>query len=80
MFAILLVLVAISFLTRLPSPWRLDVINDEMHHLESWRNRYKSQDIYPLFLQKLELSGRLSPAKLNLLHKIYQSSPLIQRA
>ena len=80
MFAILLVLVAISFLTRLPSPWRLDVINDEMHHLESWRNRYKSQDIYPLFLQKLELSGRLSPAKLNLLHKFYQSSPLIQRA
>lgn len=78
--AAVLLLVLVTCQTRLSAPWRLEVTNDEMHHLESWRNRYKSDDIYPLFLQKLEASGRLSPARLELVRKLYHSSPLAQRA
>lgn len=73
------VLVLVSLLTRLPAAWKLDVINDEMHHLQSWRNRYGTDDIYPLFLQRLEAGGRLSPQRLELVRRIYHLHPLVQR-
>ncbi len=73
-------LVALAVCTRLPAPWQMDVTNDEMHHLESWRNRYKSDDVYPLFLQKLQAKGNLSPARLELIRKLYRSSPLVPHA
>ena len=41
--AILIILLAA--ITRLPSPWRMDVTNDEMLHLESYRNHYRTDDI-----------------------------------
>ena len=50
-----------------------------MHHLESWRNRYGTNDIYPLFLQRLEASGRLSPERLEMVRGIYDLHPLVQR-
>lgn len=73
-------LVGLAFFTRVPAPWQMDVTNDEMHHLESWRNRYKSDDVYPLFLQKLEAKESLSPARLELIRKLYHSSPLVPHA
>src|ERR1035437_702534 len=75
---VLLTLLALC--TRLPAPWQMDVTNDEMHHLESWRNRYKSDDIYPLFLHKLEARENLSPVRLELIRKLYFSSSLVPHA
>lgn len=78
--AVLVLLGVFALVTRLTTPWRLDVINDEMHHLESWRNHYGSDDIYPLFLQRLESSGKLSPARLEWARWAYHLHPLTQRA
>lgn len=56
-----LCLVAATILVRfLPAPWQLDVIIDEMLHLESWRNRYDEPLISPLVMEKLHATGRLS--------------------
>ena len=75
-----ILLVGLSFSTRLPAPWQMDVTNDEMHHLESWRNRYKSDDIYPLFLKKLEARKDLSPVRVEMVRKLYFSSSLVPHA
>ena len=48
---VLLVFVALA--TRLPAPWGPEVIGDEMLHLESWRNRYRTDDMMPLFMRRL---------------------------
>lgn len=50
-------LVALTFV---PSAWRLDPIIDEMYHLESWRNRYGTDDPLPIFRVRLAASGALS--------------------
>src|SRR4051812_26184124 len=73
------VIVAIALATRGAAPWRLPVMNDEMHHLESWRNRYRTDDIYPLFIKRLEQGNRLSPATLARVKRIYHSGSLAQR-
>ena len=75
-----LLLVVLSLWTRVPAPWQMDVTNDEMHHLESWRNRYKSDDVYPLFLEKLEAKENLSPSRLELARRLYHSSSLVPHA
>ena len=62
MGALVLVGMALAVLltayTRLPAPWRVGVTNDEMLHLESFRNHYRTDDIYPVFVRKVELAGR----------------------
>ncbi len=78
---ILMALVAaVALATRLPAPWQRNLINDEMHHLESWRNRYRTDDIYPLFLKKLESGGRVDKRKIEMVRRLYRGSPLFQRA
>jgi hypothetical protein len=72
-------LVIVLCALRLAAPWRFVVINDEMHHLESWRNRYRTDNIYPMFMDRLEKTHRLSPKRLELVWKVYRSSPIIQR-
>ncbi len=78
-WVVALLIGALALSTRLAAPWRTDVINDEMHHLQSWRNRYGTDDIYPLFLQRLEASGKLPARRLEQVRKIYHAHPLIQR-
>jgi hypothetical protein len=73
------VVALIALATRAPAPWRLPVTNDEMHHLESWRNRYRTDDIYPLFIRRLEETNRLGPARLAQVKRIYHSGALAQR-
>jgi hypothetical protein len=73
------VIVVLALVTRLPAPWKLELINDEQHHLESWRNRYGTDDIYPLFLERLRVTGRLKGDRLALAERVYHSSPLVQR-
>lgn len=65
--AILIVLLAA--ITRLPSPWRMDVTNDEMLHLESYRNHYRSDDISPDLLRQLERARILTAGKIGLCPK-----------
>jgi hypothetical protein len=72
-------LAALSLATRLPAPWRLDVVNDEMYHIQSWRNRYRTDDVLPLFLQRIEETNRLSSQQKDSLRRLYQNSPLFQR-
>ncbi len=66
--------------TRLAAPWRLSVTNDEMRHLECWRNQYRTDDIFPLFLEKLERGGWLAGDRLEMVRDFYESGPLAQRA
>lgn len=74
-----ILLVAIALISRIAAPWQLGITNDEMHHLKSWRNRYGTNDIYPMFIQRLEETKSLTPAKLARVKRIYAASPLIQR-
>ncbi len=76
----LVLLTGLTAFTRLAAPGQTTVTNDEMHHLESWRNRYRTDDAYPLFLERLEGSGMLSEKRLELVRKAYHASPLVQRA
>lgn len=57
----------------------MSVTNDEMRHLECWRNQYRTDDIFPLFLGKLERGGWLAGEKLELVRRVYDSGPLAQR-
>lgn len=68
---------AVVVTTRGPAPWRIEVTNDEFHHLESWRNRYRTDDIFPLFLDRLE--GRLPASVMSKVQWAYDASPLVQR-
>lgn len=72
---ILLVLIAIA--TRFPAPWRMEVTNDEMLHLKSWRNHYGTNSIFPLFVARLQ---SLPKSRLNQqLIDLYNRGPLFQR-
>jgi hypothetical protein len=51
-------LILLTLVTRVGAPWRLAVTNDEAnHHLESWRNRYRSASVFPIFFERLVESG-----------------------
>ncbi|MGE0712590.1 MAG: hypothetical protein AB7N76_33320 [Planctomycetota bacterium] len=76
----LVLLVLFGALTRLPAPWRMDVLNDELHHLESWRNRYRTDDVYPHFLRRVRAATFLSDATKQRVERFYASGPLAQRA
>lgn len=75
---VLLVLFAAS--TRLPAPWRADVTNDELHHLESWRNRYRTDDVYPLFRERIRRAAFLSESTRDRAERFYALGPLAQRS
>lgn len=62
---------------RAPNMFNDQIVNDEMLHLESYRNRYRSNDIYPVFMEKAE--NRLSSDQYATLEQWYQDSPLVQR-
>jgi hypothetical protein len=72
-------LAALSLATRLPAPWRLDAVNDEMFHIKSWRNRYRTDDVLPLFLRRIDQTNKLSSPQKDSLRRLYQTSPLFQR-
>lgn len=74
---VLLVFVALA--TRLPAPWGPEVIGDEMLHLESWRNRYRTADMMPLFQRRLDLNARFSTQQKQTLRDLYQGHPWFQR-
>ncbi len=71
------VLVVLMFLA---APGRLGVVNDEMLHLESWRNRYHDPIIYPLIMQKLRDTGRLSPQAFARFERLMAEHRWLQRA
>jgi hypothetical protein len=72
-------LVALAVGTPLPAPWRAEVIGDEMIHLESWRNRYRTDDMLPLFRLRLERHPGFSAAEKAAIERAYFASPLVQR-
>ncbi len=37
-----------------PAPWRLPVSNDEMLHLESYRNQYHTSDVFRNTMRKID--------------------------
>ena len=78
--AVLALIAVVALGTRVPAPWRVDVIGDEMLHLESWRNRYRTDDVLPLFRARLEQNAKLPPAAKRLLLHLYRTSPLFQRS
>jgi hypothetical protein len=68
-------LIASALATRLPSPWRLEVTNDEQHHhLQSWRNRYRTNDVFPVFFDRLQETHQNSRQVKKLL-AIYHAHP-----
>jgi len=75
----LAILIALTGYTRLTAPWQVCLHTDEMHHLESWRNHYRTDDIYPMFIERVESRGLLKGERLELLKRVYASSPLVQR-
>jgi hypothetical protein len=72
-------LTALALASRLPAPWRLDVTNDEMYHIESWRTQYRTENVMPLFLKHLAATSSLSSVHKESLRQLYSSSPLFQR-
>lgn len=77
--AVVLLLAAIALATRLPAPWRVEVINDEMYHLESWMRRYRSDDVAPLFHRQLAGSRVLDSRWKARIEDLYRRGPLVQR-
>ncbi len=75
----MVLLAGLTLYTRGAAPWQDALTNDEMLHLESWRNRYRTDDIYPVFIKKVNLHGLLDGRKLELLESAYESSTLVQR-
>ncbi len=72
-------LIVLALGTRLPAPWRTEVLGDEMLHLESWRNHYRTSDVMPLFRTRLERHPSIPAAwKSTLLH-LYHTNPLFRR-
>lgn len=79
-FVVLGLLLFNAFATRITLPWRLGITNDEAHHhLESWRNRYRTEKMNPVFLRKLERMNRLSSEQMDLVKRVYFASPIVQR-
>lgn len=73
---VLLLLSALVF----PAPWRLPAAtNDEMLHLKSWRNRYGTDDVFPIGRRKLERATNVPEPIKKLALRIYDSGPLGQR-
>ncbi|MHC4766824.1 MAG: glycosyltransferase family 39 protein, partial [Planctomycetota bacterium] len=77
--AAMVLLTGLTLYTRGAAPWQEALTNDEMLHLESWRNRYRTDDIYPVFLDRVEAQGMLEGERLELLEKAYHGSTLVQR-
>ncbi len=70
-------LLIVTLFSRGPAPWRTEVLNDEMLHLRSWRNRYGTDSIFPIFMARLE---SLPPSSMNRrLMRIYETGPVAQR-
>src|SRR5260370_23688232 len=76
---VLAMLATLALATRLPAPWRLDVTNDEMYHIKSWRHLYRTGDVIPLFSRRLDQTNRFSAAQKEQLKELYRTSPLFQR-
>lgn len=76
---VITLLVVLALGTRLPAPWRAEVTNDEMYHIKSWRNRYRTNDVLPLFVRRLDRSHAFSSSLKEQLKQLYYSSPLFQR-
>ena len=53
---VVIVLLAAGAATRVPMLWRIEPTNDELLHLESWRNRYWSNDQFPVFRERLDIN------------------------
>jgi hypothetical protein len=70
------VIVVTSFL---PAPMRLPAVNDEMVHLQSWRNRYDEPVVYPLVMDKLRARVTLSPEQWAVFERTLVDHPLLQR-
>jgi hypothetical protein len=72
-------LAALALATRLPAPWNTEITNDEMYHIKSWRTRYRTDDVMPIFLRRLDETNRFSTAQKEKLKHLYHTSPLFQR-
>lgn len=74
-----LVIILISALV-IPGPWRLPAAtNDEMLHLKSWRNRYGTDDVFPIGRRKIEKAENIPAVIKELALRIYDSGPIGQR-
>lgn len=73
-------ILAFAVLILAPAPWRAEVVNDEMLHLESWRNRYGTDDQFPIFIARLEQSAVLSAENFEKVKSVYDDFPWLQRA
>jgi hypothetical protein len=76
---VIAMLVVLALATRLPAPWRIEVINDEMYHIKSWLHLYRTGDVVPLFPRKVDESNRFSSGQKEQLKQLYRTSPLFQR-
>lgn len=74
----LLVLAGIGALV-LPAPWRMPASNDEMLHLQSWRNRYGTDDVFPIGRHKIAKAKHIPDAVRELALTIYDAGPIGQR-
>ena len=77
--AAVILLAGLTLYTRGTAPWQEALTNDEMLHLESWRNRFRTDNIYPIFLEKAERRGLLEGKRLEVVERAYNSSTLFQR-
>ncbi|MFP8878222.1 MAG: glycosyltransferase family 39 protein [Myxococcota bacterium] len=80
MVAAAVLIAVVTAETRLSAPWRVIFTNDELHHIESWRHRYRTDDIYPMVVTKVERSGLLNDRQFELFESFYNLGPLAQRA
>jgi hypothetical protein len=76
---VLAMLATVALGTRLPAPWRTEIINDEMFHIKSWRHRYRTPDVMPLFLKRLDQADRLGSSQKEQLRQLYRDSPFFRR-
>jgi hypothetical protein len=77
--AAMILLTGLTLYTRGAAPWQEFLTNDEMLHLESWRNRYRTDDICPSFVEKAKITGLLEGRTLELFERAYGSGALCQR-
>jgi hypothetical protein len=76
---VLALLAALALGTRLPAPWRTEVIDDEMYHIKSWLHVYRTDNVVPLFPHQVDLSNRFDSRQKEQLKELYRTSPLFQR-
>ncbi len=77
--AAVILLSGLTLYTRGTAPWQDILTNDEMIHLESWRNHYRTDDICPSLVARAEITGLLEGEKLEFFKKVYYSSTIFQR-